>query len=68
MRRARQYAIFLSGGEMEVVIGDGTTRHAPDHSIFSKNRYGQFRDDLLRRLFEMSQGASAQAPNHKAGH
>src|SRR5882724_6346509 len=22
----RQYAIFLSGGEMEVVIGDGTTR------------------------------------------
>src|ERR1700732_621043 len=59
----RQYAIFLSGGEMEVVIGDGTTWHAPDHSTFSKNRYGQFRDsDLLRRLFEMSQGASAQAP------
>src|ERR1700747_251134 len=22
----RQYAIFLSGGQMEVVIGDGTTR------------------------------------------
>ena len=24
----RQYAIFLSGGQMEVVIGDGTTRRS----------------------------------------
>ena len=30
-----------------------STAEVPDHSTFSKNRHGRFRDsDLLRRLFE----------------
>jgi transposase len=33
--------------------GLGLTGEVPDHSTFSKNRHGRFRDsDLLRRLFE----------------
>src|SRR6516162_9907571 len=33
--------------------GLGLDGEVPDHSIFSKNRHGRFRDsDLLRRLFE----------------
>src|SRR5262245_4965513 len=33
----RQYAIFLSGGQMEVVIGDGTTRRfGPGDAVLSK--------------------------------
>jgi hypothetical protein len=33
----RQYAIFLSGGQMEVVIGDGTTRRfGPGDAVCSK--------------------------------
>src|SRR5256885_11778657 len=32
----------------------GLDRHVPDHSTFSKNRHGRFREsDLLRRVFEM---------------
>ena len=34
-------------------FGLGLTGDVPDHSTFSKNRHGRFRDsDLLRRLFE----------------
>ena len=33
--------------------GSGLDGHVPDHSTFSKNRHGRFRDsDLLRRVFE----------------
>ena len=33
----------------------GLEAAVPDHSTFSKNRHGRFRDsDLLRRLFEMT--------------
>ena len=33
----------------------GLDRAVPDHSTFSKNRHGRFRDsDLLRKLFEMT--------------
>jgi hypothetical protein len=36
-----------------VVLPLGSRRGVPDHSTFSKNRHGRFRDsDLLRRLFE----------------
>src|ERR1700739_5031207 len=35
----RQYAIFLSGGQMEVVIGDGTTRRfGPGDAVLSRDR------------------------------
>ena len=30
----------------------GLDGDVPDHSTFSKNRHGRFRDDLLRRVFE----------------
>jgi transposase len=34
-------------------FGLGLNGEVPDHSTFSKNRHGRFRDsDLLRRLFE----------------
>ena len=38
----RQYAIFLSGGEMEVVIGDGTTRRfGPGDAVLFEDLTGQ---------------------------
>jgi hypothetical protein len=38
----RQYAIFLSGGEMEVVIGDGTTRRfGPGNAVLFEDLTGQ---------------------------
>ena len=40
----RQYAIFLSGGQMEVVIGDGTTRRfGPGDTILFEDLTGQGR-------------------------
>ena len=38
----RQYAIFLSGGQMEVVIGDGTTRRfGPGDAVLFEDLTGQ---------------------------
>jgi hypothetical protein len=38
----RQYAIFLSGGEMEVGIGDGTTRRfGPGDAVLFEDLTGQ---------------------------
>ena len=38
----RQYAIFLSGGEMEVVVGDGTTRRfGPGDAVLFEDLTGQ---------------------------
>ena len=38
----RQYAIFLSGGQMEVVIGDGTTRRfGPGDAVLFEDVTGQ---------------------------
>jgi hypothetical protein len=38
----RQYAIFLSGGQMEVVIGDGTTRQfGPGDAVLFEDLTGQ---------------------------
>ena len=38
----RQYAIFLSGGQMEVVIGDGTTRRfGPGDAVMFEDLTGQ---------------------------
>ena len=38
----RQYAIFLSGGEMEVVVGDGTTRRfGPGDAALFEDLTGQ---------------------------
>ena len=38
--------------------GLGLEGAVPDHSTFSKNRHGRFREsDLLRRLFEIDGGA-----------
>ena len=38
----RQYAIFLSGGEMEVVTGDGTTRRfGPGDAVLFEDLTGQ---------------------------
>jgi len=38
---------------VSLVCGLGLDGEVPDHSTFSKNRHGRFRDsDLLRRLFE----------------
>ena len=38
---------------VSLVLWIGSRREVPDHSTFSKNRHGRFRDsDLLRRLFE----------------
>ncbi len=38
----RQYAIFLSGGQMEVVIGDGTTRRfGPGDTVLFEDLTGQ---------------------------
>lgn len=38
----------------------GLDGDVPDHSIFSKDRHGRFRDsDLLRRLFEPSCAAAS---------
>ena len=40
----RQYAIFLSGGQMEVVIGDGTTRRfGPGDAVLFEDLTGQGR-------------------------
>ena len=37
----RQYAIFLSGGQMEVVIGDGTTRRfGPGDAVLFEDLHG----------------------------
>ena len=37
----------------------GLTVAVPDHSTFSKNRHGRFRDsDLLRKLFEAGRDAA----------
>ena len=48
----RQYAIFLSGGQMEVVIGDGTTR-----------RFGPGDASPVRRRH----GTRAHQPEHRWG-
>jgi len=38
----RQYVLFLSGGQMEVVVGDGTTRlFAPGHAVLFEDLTGQ---------------------------
>ena len=38
----RQYAIFLSGGQMEVVLGDGTTRRfGPGDAVLFEDLTGQ---------------------------
>ena len=38
----RQYAIFLSGGQMEVAIGDGTTRRfGPGDAVLFEDLTGQ---------------------------
>jgi hypothetical protein len=38
----RQYVIFLSGGQMEVVIGDGTTRRfGPGDAVLFEDLTGQ---------------------------
>src|SRR4249920_2033918 len=38
----RQYAIFLSGGQMKVVIGDGTTRRfGPGDAVLFEDLTGQ---------------------------
>jgi transposase len=44
----------------------GLNGRVPDHSAFSKNRHGRFRDsDLLRRLFEATvRRCMAEAPDH----
>src|SRR5262249_31985996 len=48
---------LCEGGHLHLadrwVCGFGPDGEVPDHSTFSKNRHGRFRDcDLLRRLFE----------------
>jgi len=38
---------------LSLVLSMGLDGDVPDHSTFSKNRHGRFRDsDLLRRFFE----------------
>ena len=44
------YSLAEDRGEQAIGVVDG---EVPDHSTFSKNRHGRFRDcDLLRKLFE----------------
>src|SRR5260370_40856409 len=45
----RQYAIFLSGGQMEVAIGDGTTRRfGPGGTLRCGDPTGQWPTNLTR--------------------
>lgn len=43
----------MMGGQETLFYGFSLEQHVPDHSTFSKNRHGRFRDsDVLRYVFE----------------